>query len=100
MWVPLAPPRAPTYRQLSSDDVGVVGMRAVLSYSTEWLLDLRLFTDPYRERADRERWMVQLCDEGAWYDYVRHGTDPGPDERVVASARLVFVIVDSSEAPS
>lgn len=92
MWVPLAPPPAPTYRPLTLGDTGVVGERAVLSYSTEWLLDLRVLTEPYEEHAERTRWVVQLCDEGAWHDLQRHGTPPQPDARVTASVRLVFLV--------
>ena len=92
MWVPLAPPPAPKYRQLSQCDTGVVGIRAALSYSTEWLLDLRVFTDPYEERARDLKWVVQLCGEGAWHDFVRHGKHPDPKELVVASVRLVFLV--------
>lgn len=91
MWVPLAPPPAPTYRQLVPGELGVRGMRAVLSYSTEWLMDLRVHTEPYEEGADGSRWVVQLCDEGAWYDFARHGVEPAQHERIVASVRLVFV---------
>lgn len=91
MWVPLAPPPAPTYRQLSAADTDVVGQRAVLSYSSEWLMDLRVFTDPYEQQDEASRWVVQLCDEGAWYDWCRHETAPGPSDLVVASVRLVFL---------
>lgn len=92
MWVPLAPPPAPTYRQLSAADTDVVGQRAVLSYSTEWLMDLRLFTDPYEQQDEASRGIVQLCDEGAWHDGCRHEISPAPNDLVVASVRLVFVI--------
>lgn len=92
MWVPLVPPPAPIYRQVMNDDTGIVGMRAALSYSTEWLMDLRVLTDPREETTDRERWVVQLCAEGAWYDLDRHGIEPTPTERVVASVQLVFLI--------
>lgn len=91
MWVPVAPPATLSYRQLSSGDSAVVGQRAVLSYSTEWLMDLRVLTDPYEEHTDKTRWVVQLCDEGAWYDLKRHEIEPQMEERVVASVRLVFV---------
>lgn len=92
LWVPLVPPPAPTYRRLSASDIGIVGQRAVLSYSTEWLLDLRLLTDPYEERADKSRWVVQLCDEGAWHEFKRHGTPARRSERLVASVGLVFLV--------
>lgn len=91
MWVPVAPPPAPTYRQLTPQDSGVVGQRAVLSYSTEWLMDLRVFTDPFEQDGDA-RCLVQLCDEGAWHDFERHGTPPAITELVVASVRLVFLV--------
>lgn len=93
LWVPLAPPPVPTYRQLSVSDSGVIGMRAVLSYATEWLVDLRVLTDPYEEHFGPGRCVVQLCDEGAWHDLERHGVQPHHKELVVASARLVFVEV-------
>lgn len=92
MWVPLAPPPAPTYRQLLPGERGVRGMRAVLSYSTEWLMDLRVLTEPYEEHTDGSRWVVQLCEEGAWYAMQRHGTTPLGSERVVASVSLVFIL--------
>ncbi|WP_338750161.1 hypothetical protein [Janibacter alittae] len=92
LWVPLAPPPAPTYRQLSPQDSGIAGARAVVSYSTEWLTELRVLTDPYEQREDGSRWVVQLCDEGAWHDFDRHGIDPISAERLVASVRLVFVL--------
>lgn len=95
LWVPLGPPPAPTYRQLSHNDRDIVGQRAVVSYSTEWLLDLRVFTAPYRETTDKARWVVQLCDEGAWHDYERHGIEPEGHERVVASHRLVYLMLDA-----
>lgn len=94
LWVPLAPPPAPTYRQLSHRDNGIIGMPAVLAYSTEWLLDIRVFTNPYEERSDKRRWVVQLCDQGAWHDFERHAVQPQPHECVVASIRLVFVVVE------
>lgn len=92
MWVPLAPPPAPSFRQLSQDDVRAFGKRAVVAYSTEWLTDLRVLTDPYEECTDRRRWVTQLCEEGAWYDLDRHGVTPGPNALVTASVRLVFVL--------
>lgn len=94
MWIPLVPPPAPTYRQLSPEDSGIIGHRAVLSYSTEWLLDLRVLTDPYEERTHQTRSVVQLCDDGAWHDLERHGIVPGPRDRVVASVPLVFIVLD------
>lgn len=94
MWVPLAPPPQPTYRQMSHTDSGLIGKRAVVSYSTEWLLDLRVLTEPYEEHTDRPRWVVQLCSEEAWHDLRRNGVDPIPAERLVASVRLVFSIED------
>lgn len=90
LWVPLAPPPAPTYRQLTADDNGIVGQSAVLSYSTEWLVDLRVLSDPYFE-VGSERLLVQLCSDGAWHDFVRHGTPPDDEERLIASVRLVFL---------
>lgn len=90
MWVPLAPPPAPTYRQLSLEDRDVVGQRAVVSYSTEWLMDLRLFTDPHQQ-GDPSLWVVQLCDEGAWHDWCRHKIAPPAHDLVVASVPLVFL---------
>lgn len=92
MWVPLAPPPAPTYRQLSQGDASVTGKRAVLSYSTEWVFDLRVLTAPYEEQTKERRWVVQLCDEGAWYELKRHGTQPRQAELLVASVRLVYTI--------
>ena len=92
MWVPLAPPPAPVYQQLSRVTSDVVGMRAVLVYSTEWVMDLRIFSAPYEERTDKTRWVVQLCDEGAWYDYRRHGREPEEHERLISSLRLVFML--------
>ncbi|KRE35993.1 hypothetical protein ASG73_15135 [Janibacter sp. Soil728] len=68
------------------------GMPAVLSYSTEWLMDLRVLTEPYEEHADRKRWVVELCDEGAWHAMQRLGTTPLGRERVVASVSLVFIL--------
>lgn len=94
MWVPLAPPPTPKYRRLSHDDVGLIGTPAVLSYSTEWVMDLRVFTDPYKEFPDKARWVAQLCDEGAWHDYERHGIEPEPRDRLVASTRLIFLLLD------
>lgn len=91
MWVPVAPPPAPRYRQLSPEDPAIVGMRAVLSYSTEWIVDLRVLTDPYVRQPGESRW-VDLCDEGAWHDFDRHGVEPNSDERLVASVSLVFVL--------
>lgn len=96
MWVPLAPPPAPSYRQVSPEDVDLIGERAILSYSTEWLVDLRVFTDPYEENTDKKRWVVELCEEGAWHDFERHGIEPGRPERLVASVRLVFLLIDSA----
>lgn len=97
MWVPLAPPPAPTYRQLSRDDVGVVGMSAVLSYSTEWVVDLRLLTEPYEEHTSKTRSVVRLCTEGAWHDYERHDLVPQSHEQIVASVRLVFLVLNAQE---
>ena len=94
MWVPLAPPPAPSYRQISAGDTGIIGNRAVLSYSTEWLMDLRVFSEPYEQRTDKPRTVLQLCDEGAWHDFVRHGITPAPSDCIVASVRLVFVVCD------
>ena len=98
MWVPLAPPPAPTYRQLSANDRDVVGLRAVVSYSTEWLLDLRVLTDPYQDDPDQEGQVVRLCDEGAWHDFSRHAIAPAPQELIVTSVRLVFVVLDGQTA--
>lgn len=92
MWVPVAPPPPPSYRQLAPEDTGLAGLRAVLSYSTEWLLDLRILTDPYEESADKIRCVVQLCDEGAWHDFERHGLQPQISERLTASVGLVFAV--------
>lgn len=92
LWVPLVPPPAPRYRQLSPNESGAIGMRAALSYTSEWILDLRVFTDPYEERTDKTRWVVQLCNEGAWHEFLRHGTMPVPRERVIASVQLVFLL--------
>lgn len=92
MWVPLAPPPAPTYRQLSRDSTGIVGRPAIVSYSTEWLLNLRVLTEPYEEQTDKSRWVVQLCDEEAWHVFQRHGIRPVRSERLVASVRLVFLV--------
>lgn len=94
MWVPLVPPPAPFYQQLSQKSSGIVGKRAVLSYATEWLVDLRVLTEPYEEHASTMRGVVQLCDEGAWYDFERHGVEPSESERLVASVRLVFLVLD------
>lgn len=94
MWVPLAPPPVPSFRQLSQEDSGVVGKRAVLSYATEWLVDVRVLTEPYEQHTSKTRWVVQLCDEGAWYDFERHGVEPKQTERLVASVRLVFLVLD------
>lgn len=60
-------------------------------------MDLRLFTDPYEQQDGVARWVVQLCDEGAWHDWCRHGTTPGPNELVVASVRLVFLTEMSAQ---
>ena len=98
MWVPLAPPPAPTYRQLTSEDRGVVGQRAVVSYSTEWLLDLRVVTDPFVE-VGSSRWIVQLCDEGAWHDLQRHGIEPRGSEQLMSSVNLVF-LMNASDHPA
>ena len=92
LWVPLAPPPAPTYRQLSVDDRDVVGQRAVVSYSTEWLLELRVFSDPYEERTDSSRWVVHLCDEAAWHVFERYGQCPSNAESLVASVALVYLV--------
>lgn len=92
LWVPLAPPPAPTYRQLSREDVEVTGRRAIVAYSTEWLLDLRITSNPYQERSRKARWVVQLWDEGAWHDFKRHGTRPKASEVLVASVSLVFEV--------
>lgn len=97
MWVPLAPPPAPTYRQILPGDVGVAGQRAVVSYSTEWLLDLRVLTDPY-ELDEKGRWVMQLCDEGSWFDFDRHGHAPRSDDLLIASVRLVFLLCDAAGA--
>lgn len=94
MWVPLAPPPAPTYRQLSRADSGIRGSRAALSYMTEWVLDLRVLTDPYEEHSDQTRWVVLLCSEGAWYDSSQHGIHPPHEETIVASVGLVFLVSD------
>lgn len=95
MWVPIAPPPAPSYQQLSPGHSGVIGKPAVLSYSTEWLMGLRVLTDPYEERTNIPRCVVQLCEEGAWYDFQRHGVEPQSHECIVASVRLVFMVVDA-----
>lgn len=92
MWVPLAPPPAPTYKQLANDDIGVIGKSAIVSYSTQWLLDLRILTEPYEEHSERHHWAVQLCDEAAWFELVRHCRRPTHKERIVASVALVFVL--------
>lgn len=99
MWVPLAPPPAPTYRQVSFDDRDLVGQRAVVSHSTEWVLDLRVLAGPYPERGGSVRWVVQLCDEGAWHDLQRNGVSPGGSELLVSSVNLVF-LVDTACGPS
>lgn len=92
LWVPLTPPPAPTYRQLGSESRDVIGLPAVVSYSTEWLLNVRVLTDPYEEHTNKSRWVLQLCDEEAWHVYQRYGTQPARSERLVASVRLVFLI--------
>lgn len=71
-----------------------MSMRAALAYSTEWLIDLRILTDPYDEYTDQVRRVVQLCSEAAWHDLQRHGIQPGDCERIVASVRLVFAMKD------
>ena len=96
LWVPLAPPPAPTYRQLSAKDTNVISQRAVLAYSTEWLMDLRLLTDPYEQQDEVSRWVVQLCDEAAWHEWSRHGITPEPKDLVVASVQLVFLAENHS----
>lgn len=90
LWVPLAPPPAPTYRPLSPNDSALVGRRAALSYSTEWVVDLRVLTDP--SISPEGGWTVDLCDEGAWHDLQRHNVAPSPDSCVTASTCLVFLI--------
>lgn len=92
MWVPLAPPPPLAYRQLSESDAAVVGKPAVVSYSTEWLVGMRVLTDPYEQHAERVSWVVKLCDEGAWYDFQRHGVSPNATEMVEASVGLVYLI--------
>lgn len=92
MWVPLAPPPAPTYRPLTPRDREVIGLRAVVSYATEWLLDLRVVTAPYSEGRDRSRHVVELCDEAAWLDLKRQGFSPPADKRLVCSVGLVFIV--------
>lgn len=92
MWVPVAPPPAPIYRQLSRESTDIVGRPAVVSYSTEWLLNLRVLTEPREEHTDKSRWVVELCDEEAWHVFRRLGTQPDGSERLVASVRLVFLV--------
>lgn len=92
MWVPLAPPPAPTYRQLSLGDNSIVGQPAVVSYATEWLLDLRVLTNPYLELESSSRWVVTLCDEGSWHDLQRNGVNPRRSELLVSSLNLVFLV--------
>jgi hypothetical protein len=92
LWVPLAPPPAPTYRQLSRESTGIVGRPAIVSYSTEWLLNLRVLTEPCQQHTDKSRWVVELCDEEAWHVFRRHSTRPARSERLVASVRLVFLV--------
>ncbi|KRE37388.1 hypothetical protein ASG73_06815 [Janibacter sp. Soil728] len=63
-----------------------------MSYSTEWLLNLRILSEPYAEHTDKSRWVVELCDEEAWHVLRRHGTQPESHELIIASVRLVYVI--------
>lgn len=92
MWVPLAPPPAPKYRQLSAADVGMIGHRASVSYSTEWLLDLRIMSEVYEVPDDRSHW-VRLGTEGAWHDVQRHGLEPRSEDLIVACVDLVFLVL-------
>ena len=92
LWVPLAPPPVPTYRQLAPESTGVVGAQAVVSYSTEWLLGLRVLTEPYEEHTDKSRWVVQLCDEESWHVFQRYRTRPRSSERLVVSVTLVYLV--------
>lgn len=95
MWVPLAPPPAPTYRQLSDHATGIIGGRAVVAYSTEWVLDLRILSEPYEEHAGMGRWVAQLCAEEAWHDYVRNDIPPKALECIIASVSLIFIVEDA-----
>lgn len=92
MWVPLAPPPAPTYRQMSETDAGMIGQPAAIAYSTEWLVGLQVLTDPYRDDT-LGQWFVQLGDAAGWCP-TQDGPDPysSPSDVVEASVRLVYVL--------
>lgn len=91
MWVPLAPPPPPVYQRLSQAPSESVGARAVLSYSTEWLMDLRIYSGPHELNPGSSREVVKLCDEGAWHDFERHGIAPHESDLIIASVELVFL---------
>lgn len=101
MWVPLAPPPAPTYRQVSGEDRGIVGQRAVVSYSTEWLMDLRVMTDPFRDaQTPGAEWVVELCDEGAWYAWQMRSVEPRSSDLILSAVGLVFVLSEGPVTPN
>lgn len=96
MWVPLAPPPEPRYRPVSSEDEGIVGCRAVVSYATEWILDLRVLAGPRLDSSSRARWVVELCDDGAWHEFKSRGREVPVRDRIVASTALVFLLLDET----
>lgn len=90
MWVPVAPPPVPKFIRLLGARRGNVGRKAVVSYSTEWVLDLRVLVEHY-EPTSGAGWETLLCTEAAWHEYERHARYPGPNECVVAAAALVYL---------
>lgn len=97
LWLPLAPPPAPSYRRVLPGEVGVIGCRAVLSYSTEWLLDLRVVSDPRPDPSDNSRWIIELCDDDAWHGHKCLGREIIARDRVIASVTLVFLLVEGPD---
>lgn len=92
MYVPNAPPPAPTYEPITADSTGLSGRPAAVSTAPEWIVDLRVLSDPFLDSDGR--WYVRLCSEGAWFDFDRHTIPPKETECRISSVRLVFVLRD------
>ncbi|MGL5867438.1 MAG: hypothetical protein ACRCYX_16465 [Dermatophilaceae bacterium] len=91
LFVPVAPPPAPTFQPITGESTDLIGRAAVIIAPTKWVVDVRIISDPYVE-SDGQRWYVHLCDEGLWFDLDRHRL-PVPGERIiVASVRVVFAL--------
>lgn len=89
LFVPLKPPPVPTYEAITPESTGLVGRAAVVARSIDWIVDLRVLSDPFINTDGKP--YVRLCTEGAWFDFDRHTIPPKDAECVVAAVRLVFI---------